>query len=136
LTPEGAAGQGTDMKALWKEFSTYAAVGVANTLIHWQLFYVLRTAGELSQAVSNVSAFCVAATFSLYVHALYTFDAKYSVLRYLVYLCFMGGMSFVVGHFADVWHLPGLVTVASFSFLSLICGLLFSIFILFREREV
>ena len=124
------------MKALWKEFSTYAVVGVANTLIHWQIFYVLTTAAEWSQAASNVSAFCVAASFSLYVHALYTFDAKTSVLRYLVYVCFMGVMSFVVGHFADVWKLHGLVTVASFSFLSLICGLLFSRFILFSEREV
>ena len=124
------------MKALWKEFSTYAVVGVVNTLIHWQLFYVLTTAAEWSQAVSNVSAFCVAATFSLYVHTLYTFDAKYSVLRYLVYLCFMGVTSFVVGHFADVWKIHGLVTVASFSLLSLICGLLFSRFFLFGEREV
>ena len=123
------------MKALWKEFSTYAVVGVANTLIHWQLFYVLRTAAEWTQAASNVSAFCVAAAFSLYVHALYTFDAKYSVLRYLVYLCFMGVMSFVVGHFADVWNLHGLVTVATFSFLSLICGWLFSRFFLFSDHQ-
>ncbi|MGW8462784.1 GtrA family protein [Pseudomonas sp. CLCA07] len=124
------------MKALWKEFSTYTVVGVANTLIHWQIFYVLTTSAEWSQAASNVSAFCVAASFSLYVHALYTFDAKASMLRYLVYVCFMGVMSFVVGHFADVRKLHGLVTVGSFSFLSLICGLLFSRFILFSEREV
>ena len=123
------------MKASWKEFSTLAVVGVANTLIYWQLFYVLTTAAELSQAASNVSAFCVAAAFSLYVHALYTFDAKYSVLRYLVYLCFMGVMSFVVGHFADVWHLHGLVTVASFSLLSLICGWLFSRFFLLSNHQ-
>jgi putative flippase GtrA len=136
LSPETAAGQGTDMKASWKEFSTHALVGVANTLIYWQLFYVLTTAAELSQAASNVSAFGVAAAFSLYVHALYTFDAKYSVLRYLVYLCFMGLMSFVVGHFADVWKIHGWVTLASFSLLSLNCGLLISRFILFSEREV
>jgi putative flippase GtrA len=77
-------GQGSDMKALWKEFSTYTVIGVANTLIHWQLFYVLSTAAELSQAVSNFSAFCVAATFSFYVHALYTFEAGG---RYFVICC-------------------------------------------------
>jgi len=124
------------MKTLWKKFSAYAVVGVANTLIHWQLFYVLTTVAEWSQAASNLSAFCVAATFSFYVHTLYTFNANASVLRYLVYLCFMGLISFVVGYFADVWKIHGLVTVASFSLLSLICGLLFSSFILFSEREV
>ncbi|MGE8189941.1 GtrA family protein [Pseudomonas sp. NPDC086278] len=123
------------MKALWKEFSTYAVVGVANTLIHWQVFYVLVTAAELSQAASNVAAFCVAAMFSFYVHALYTFEAGASVRRYLAYLCFMGVVSFVVGHYADVWKIHGLVTVASFSLLSLICGLFFSRFILFGGRE-
>jgi putative flippase GtrA len=128
-------GQGSDMKALWKEFSIYAVIGVANTLIHWQLFYVLTTAAELSQAVSNFSAFCVAATFSFYVHALYTFEAGASVLRYLLYVFFMGGMSFVVGHYADVWKIHGLVTVGSFSLLSLVCGFFFSRFVLYGERE-
>ncbi|TPG76693.1 GtrA family protein [Pseudomonas arsenicoxydans] len=123
------------MKALWKEFSTYAVVGVANTLIHWQLFYVLNTAAGISQAASNLSAFCVAATFSFYVHALYTFEAGTSVLRYLAYIGFMGVMSFVVGHFADVWKLHGVVTVASFSLLSLVCGGFFSKFVLLREQK-
>jgi putative flippase GtrA len=123
------------MKVLCKEFSTYAVVGVANTLIHWQIFYVLTIAADLSQAASNFSAFCVAATFSFYVHALYTFEAGASVLRYLLYVFFMGGMSFVVGHYADVWKIHGLVTVGSFSLLSLVCGFFFSRFVLYGERE-
>ncbi|NMZ82036.1 GtrA family protein [Pseudomonas mandelii] len=123
------------MKVLWKEFSTYAVVGVANTLIHWQMFYVLNTAAGLSQAASNFSAFCVAATFSFYVHALYTFEVGASVLRYLVYFCFMGVLSYVVGHYADVWKLHGLVTVSSFSLLSLVCGGGFSKFVLMREKK-
>ncbi|AWM94068.1 sugar translocase [Pseudomonas sp. 31-12] len=123
------------MKALWKAFSTYAVVGVANTLIHWQIFYVLTVAAELSQAASNFAAFCVAATFSFYVHALYTFEAGASVLRYLLYVFFVGVMSFVVGHYADVWKIHGLVTVGSFSLLSMICGLFFSGFVLYGERE-
>jgi len=135
LTPETANSQGTDMKALWKEFSTYAVVGVANTLIHWQLFYILNTAAGISQAASNLSAFCVAATFSFYVHALYTFEAGTSVLRYLLYVFFMGVVSFVVGHYADVWKVHGLLTVGSFSVLSLICGIIFSRLVLLHERE-
>lgn len=123
------------MKGLWKAFSTYAVVGVANTLIHWQIFYVLTVAAELSQAASNFAAFCVAATFSCYVHALYTFEAGASVIRCLLYVFFMGVMSLMVGHYADVWNIHGLVTVASFSLLSLVCGCFVSRFVLYGERE-
>lgn len=123
------------MKALWKEFSTFAAIGVANTLIHWQLFYVLVTAAQLSQAASNLTAFCVAALFSFYVHALYTFEDGASVRCYLSYILFMGVLSFVVGHYADVWKLHGLLTVGSFSLLSLVFGGSFSKFVLSREQK-
>lgn len=123
------------MKALWKGFSSYAVVGVANALIHWQLFFVLTTAAELSQAASNFAAFCVAASFSFYVNALYTFDGKVSVSGYLLFIVFIGGMSYCAGHVGDVWRLPGLVTVAAFSLLSLVCGFFFSKYVVFRGGE-
>jgi putative flippase GtrA len=123
------------MKALWKGFCSYTVIGVANTFIHWQIFYVLTTAAELSQAASNFAAFCVAASFSFYMNALYTFDARVSILRYLLFIGFMGVLSFGVGLFADRWRTHGLVTVASFSLLSLFCGFFFSRFAVFRERE-
>ncbi|MGF6204316.1 GtrA family protein [Pseudomonas frederiksbergensis] len=123
------------MKPIWKGFSTYAFIGLANTLIHWQLFYVLSTAAELSQAASNLAAYCVAATFSVYVNTLYTLDNKASVLVYLLFIGFMGVMSYGVGHLGDVWQLHGLVTVSSFSLLCLVCGFFFSKFVLARGRE-
>ncbi len=52
------------MKAIWKSFLSYSLVGLANTLIHWQIFFVLRVAVGLNQATSNFTAFCVAASFS------------------------------------------------------------------------
>lgn len=124
------------MKAFWKGFSTYAVVGLANTLIHWQIFYVLSTAAELSQAASNLSAYCVAAAFSFYVNTLYTLDSKTSVLAYLLFIGFMGVMSYGVGHLGDVWQLHGLVTVSLFSLLCLVCGFLFSKYVLLRRSEV
>ncbi|WP_223489077.1 GtrA family protein [Pseudomonas sp. A-RE-19] len=123
------------MQALWKGFTPYAVVGVANTLIHWQIFYVLNTAAELSQAASNFAAFCVAASFSFYVNALYTFDARVSVFGYLLFVGFMGVLSFAIGRFADVWRFHGLVTVASYSSLSLFFGFFIWRFVVFRERE-
>ncbi|KAA0995886.1 GtrA family protein [Pseudomonas sp. ANT_J12] len=123
------------MKALWEGFSTYAFIGLANTFIHWQLFYVLSTAAELSQAASNLAAYCVAATFSFYVNTLYTLDNKASVLAYLLFIGFMGVMSYGVGHLGDVWQLHGLVTVSLFSLLCLVCGFFFSKFVLLRVLD-
>lgn len=120
------------MKAMWKGFFSYSLVGLANTLIHWQIFFVLRVAAELDQSMSNLVAFCIAASFSFYVNALYTFDARLSVLGYVLFLCVMGALSFTVGHLGDRWHLHSLLTVAVFSLVSLVIGFLFSRFIVFR----
>jgi putative flippase GtrA len=123
------------MRLLWKGFSSYTVVGVANTLIHWQIFFLLSVGAGLSQAVSNLSAFCVAASFSFYMNALYTFEAKASVGGYLLFLGAMGALSLGVGHAGDVWRLHGLLTVAIFSALSLVLGFLFSKYVVFRRRN-
>jgi len=123
------------MRLLWKEFSSYTVIGVAHTLIHWQIFFLLSVAAGFSQAVSNLAAFCVAASFSFYMNALYTFEAKGSVGGYLLFLLAMGGVSLGVGHAGDVWRFHGLLTVALFSALSLVFGFLFSKYVVFRERD-
>ena len=124
------------MKTLWSGFFSYSLVGLANTLIHWQIFFVLRVAAGLDQSTSNFAAFCVAASFSFYVNALYTFEAKRSVMGYVAFLCVMGGLSFAMGYLGDRWHLHGLLTVAAFSLLSLVIGFLFSRFVVFRGRRI
>ncbi|WP_283181558.1 MULTISPECIES: GtrA family protein [unclassified Pseudomonas] len=123
------------MKVLWKGFCSYMVIGVVNALIHWQFFFVLTVAAELSQAASNLAAFCVAASFSFYVHSLYTFENKATVLGYLLFSAVMGVVSYGVGRIADLWRLHGLVTVTSFCLLSLIGGFFFSRFVVFRGRE-
>lgn len=123
------------MKALWKGLSSYAIVGMANTLVHWQIFYVLSTAAELSQAASNFSAYCVAACFSFYVHLIYTLETRVSVFAYVLFAGFMGAISYGVGRIADLWRIHGLMTVTAFSLLCLVCGFFFSAFVLNRGRE-
>ncbi|RMP59040.1 hypothetical protein ALQ18_00103 [Pseudomonas marginalis pv. marginalis] len=122
------------MNSAWKGFSSYTVIGVANTLIHWQLFFVLRGAFDLSQATSNLVAFCTAASFSFYVNALYTFATPASLPRYLVFMLCMGGLSLGVGVLADHWRVPGFVTVVVFSLISLVCGFFLSKWVVFRER--
>lgn len=122
------------MSKVWEGFSSYTVIGVANTLIHWQLFFVLRMAFDLSQALSNLLAFCAAASFSFYANALYTFAAPRSLGRYLMFMVCMGGLSLAVGKVADHWNLPGIVTVVVFSLSSLVVGFLLSKWLVFRVR--
>lgn len=122
------------MRRLWKGLSSYTVIGVANTLIHWQIFFLLSVAAGLRQAVSNLAAFCVAASFSFYMNALYTFDRKASATGYVLFMSVMGALSYGVGHAGDLWRLHGLLTVAVFSALSLVLGFLFSKYVIFREH--
>lgn len=123
------------MTGLWKGFSSYAVIGVANTVIHWQLFFVLRTAFEFSQAMSNLLAFCAAASFSFYMNTLYTFSVPASWARYLLFMTCLGGLSLLVGWLADRWRLAAIITVVVFSMLSLVLGFLLSKWVVFRERR-
>ncbi|WP_415773424.1 GtrA family protein [Pseudomonas sp. LB3P38] len=123
------------MKVLWKGFSSYMVIGVVNALILWQIFFVLTVAADLRQAASNLAAFCVAASFSVYLHALYTFESKATVLGYLLFSTVMGVVSYGVGRIADLWQVQGLVTVTSFWLLNLIGEFFFFRFVVFRECE-
>ncbi|MFJ2536753.1 GtrA family protein [Pseudomonas sp. NPDC087614] len=119
-----------------KGITAIGVIGFADALIHWQIFFVLCTAVGLDQASSNFAAFCVAAAFSFYVNALYTFERETSVFAYLMFVGAMGAVSFGVGVIADACHLPGLVTVASFSLINILLGYCFFRFVLFRERRI
>ncbi|MCE5982233.1 GtrA family protein [Pseudomonas sp. LF19] len=123
------------MANVWKGFSTYAVIGIANTLVHWQLFFVLREVFALTQALSNLLAFCVAASLSFYVNALYTFAVSPSFGRYLLFMLCLGGVSLAVGWMGDHWRLHGMMTVVTFSLISLTCGFLLSRWLVFRRAE-
>lgn len=118
-----------------KGFSVTGVIGMVDAFIHWQIFFVLYIAVGLDQAASNFAAFCVAASFSFYVNALYRFERETSVFAYLMFIVVMGALSFGVGVIADARHLPGLVTVAVFSLMNTLSGYCFFRFVLFRVRR-
>ncbi|MBF6032460.1 polysaccharide synthesis protein GtrA [Pseudomonas sp. P155] len=118
-----------------KGFSALTVIGIADGLIHWQIFFVLCSAVGLTQAVSNFAAFCVAAAFSFYVNVLYTFERSTSVFGYLLFIGVMAGVSFGIGLIADARSLHGLITVTSFTLLNLLLGYCFFRFVLLRERQ-
>jgi putative flippase GtrA len=123
------------MNRIWEGFANYALVGIANTVIHWQLFFILRIGFGLSQAYSNLGAFCAAASFSFYVNALYTFAIPTSLRRYLKFMLCIGSLSFAVGKLGDQMQLPSVVTVTVFSVASLVTGFLISKWLVYRVRE-
>jgi putative flippase GtrA len=118
-----------------KGFPALTVIGMADALIHWQVFFVLCSAAGLTQAASNFAAFCVAAAFSFYVNMLYTFDSKTSVYGYLLFIGLMAGASLGIGSIADMrgWH--GLLTVTVFTVLNLTLGCCFFRFLLFRQQR-
>lgn len=118
-----------------KGFAATTAIGMADALIHWQIFFVLRNASELDQAASNFAAFCVASAFSFYTNALYTFERETSMTAYLIFIGVMGAVSFSLGSLADVMQFSGLVTVTLFSLLNLLLGYCFFRFVLLRRRQ-
>lgn len=118
-----------------KGFSALTVIGIAEGLIHWQIFFVLCTAVGLTQAASNFAAFCVAVAFSFYVNMLYIFESKASVFGYLLFIVLMGGVSFGIGTIADARHWPGLMTVLVFTLINFLAGYGFFRYVLLREQR-
>ncbi|MFJ4194319.1 GtrA family protein [Pseudomonas sp. NPDC089534] len=123
------------MKLLWKGVWAHAVIGFTSSLIHWQVFFVLASTTSLDQAASNFAAFCVAASYSFYMNALYTFESSTSVGAYLAFIGGMAGMSYGIGYFADSQNLPGLMTLGVFTFFNLVFGFCLYRFVLFGVAE-
>ena len=118
-----------------KQFTHYFSVGIFNTLIHWAIFFILYYVMAFSQSYSNLLAFIIAVIFSFVMNAKFTFKQKMSSFKFISYISFMGLLSYVTGYLADYFMQPVIITLLSFSILSLILGFLYSKFIVFRREE-
>jgi len=112
-------------------FLRYLLVGVLNTSVHWAVFAVIFFYGA-SQSLSNFIAFCIAVTLSFFINAKWTFNSDATTIRYMMYVAFMGAMASLVGWIADEMKVNPVVTLVIFSIISLICGFIYSKFIIFR----
>ncbi|MGB5855871.1 MAG: GtrA family protein [Oceanisphaera sp.] len=115
-----------------KSISLYSLIGVLNTTLHWVVFYILYKVG-VEQAYSNLAAFICAATFSFFMNAKFNFKVEINIKKYFIFLIGMGMISFVVGFFADTYHLNPLVTLVMFSASSFILGYIYSRFVFLGE---
>ncbi|MHA0998551.1 GtrA family protein [Enterobacter ludwigii] len=118
-----------------KLFTKYASVGVLNTLLHWIVFSICIYVLSTSQALANFIGFIVAVSFSFFVNAKFTFSTHASASRYFLYVTIMGALSALVGWSSDRLHIQPIVTLIAFSGISLVCGFIFSKFIVFRNAK-
>lgn len=98
--------------------SALMVIALVNGLIYCQVFFLLYGAVGLTQATSNIAAFCVAAAFSLYVNAIYIFEPGESWRGYLLCCGVMGALSYGIGSVGDALRSPGWVAVASYLLLT------------------
>lgn len=118
-----------------KLFAKYTSIGIINTLIHWIVFAVCIYMFHSNQALANFAGFVVAVSFSFFANARFTFEAKTTTLRYMLYVGFMGTLSAGVGWAADKSGMAPIVTLVAFSAISLVCGFIYSKFIVFRDAK-
>lgn len=118
-----------------KLFARYTSIGVINTLIHWVVFVICIYAFHTGQALGNLAGFVVAVSFSFFANARFTFKSSTSTMRYMLYVGFMGSLSAAVGWAADKSGLAPIITLILFSAISLVCGFIYSKFIVFRDAK-
>ena len=116
-----------------KIFAKYTSIGVLNTLIHWVVFAVCIYVLNTNQALANFAGFVIAVSFSFFANARFTFNASTTTMRYMLYVGFMGTLSAIVGWAADKSGLNPIITLITFSAISLVCGFIYSKYIVFRD---
>lgn len=89
----------------------------------------------VTQALANLCAFIVAVTFSFFANAKFTFEQKASRNRYMAFVGFMGALSYGNGYVSDLFNFYPIVTLVSFSALSLVLGFLYSHYFVFKEDK-
>lgn len=118
-----------------KLFIKYTSIGVMNTIIHWMVFVVCIYVFHTRQAFGNFAGFVVAVSFSFFANARFTFKASTTKMRYMLYVGLMGSLSAAVGWAADKSGLAPIITLILFSAISLVCGFVYSKFIVFSEAK-
>lgn len=74
----------------------------------------------------------IAVSFSFFANAKFTFNKSTTAMRYMLYVGFMGTLSAVVGWAADISNIAPIITLIAFSAISLVCGFVYSKYIVFR----
>ena len=121
------------MRASFYLFIRFASVGVLNTAIHAAVFLLTCFLFSFSQSLANVTAFFVAASFSFVANATWTFKKKRALHKYLIFVMSMACLAWSTGKLAEVTGVPALLTLLTFSSLSMVLGFLLSKYFIFKD---
>ena len=113
-------------------FLNYFIVGIFNTIIHWSIFTILWVFLDATQATGNISGFLCAVTISYLLNAKFTFNRKPTGIKYCLFLCFMGSLTYILGYCGDIFSFFPFITMILSSAISLVLGFLFSKYIVFK----
>lgn len=114
-----------------KKFISYFKIGILNTGVHWIVFLILFHF-TVPQSISNLIAFLIAMSLSFVLNAKYTFDKKATLKGYILFAAFMACLSYGCGYAGDILKLNPIITLITFSGLSLIIGFLYSKLVVFK----
>ncbi|WP_346828426.1 GtrA family protein [Serratia inhibens] len=103
-------------------------------MAHWSVFAIMISNG-FSQWLSNFVAFCIAVSISFFANAKWTFERDATTIRYMMYVFFMGAMASLIGWVADKTSMPPIATLVCFSLISLICGFIYSKYVVFKDEK-
>lgn len=115
-----------------REFLRYGLVGIANTLVHAAVFFVLVNLGQ-AQSISNLAAFFVAVTFSFFMNAKFTFRQRPTLTKFLKMTLVMSFLSFGSGWLGDYLTINPIITFLVYCALSYILGFLLFRFFVFSK---
>ncbi|EUK19439.1 Bactoprenol-linked glucose translocase [Commensalibacter papalotli (ex Servin-Garciduenas et al. 2014)] len=103
--------------------------------MHWAVFYTCFYGFHKSQTIANFIAFCCSTSCNFFLNAKWTFNSSVTVTKYILLFIFLGSLSLIMGYIADRLHLPSLITLIGFSGTCLVCGFLFSKYVIFKDTN-
>lgn len=116
----------------FRQFLTYAAIGVINTAIHWGVFGCFYEFATFSQSLSNLLGFLIAVTFSYVMNAKFTFQRQRNFAGYIKMTIIMACISWGIGWYADQSSWYPLITLVLSSATSLALGFVLTKVFVFR----
>lgn len=116
----------------FRQFLTYAAIGVINTAIHWGVFGCFYEFATFSQSLSNLLGFLIAVTFSYVMNAKFTFQKQRNFAGYIKMTTIMACISWGIGWCADQSSWYPLITLILSSATSLALGFVLTKVFVFR----
>lgn len=116
------------------KFLKYTTIGTINTGIHWIIFLCMVNIFKYEQSISNFVAFISAVTFSFFTNSKLTFKKRPTATGYMIYIGIMGFLSILSGYIGDQCNTSPILTLISFSVISLVIGYFCAKYVVFKDK--